>query len=91
MKMRGSALSSMISLLTQTWEKLLKNIEGDKRFISNRKNTEKKYALKNIVECATPQFEDDDNVVIAVVDGDDSLCNNEAVKHFNQAHILTRK
>tara|TARA_B100000131_G_C18053467_1_gene587404 strand:+ start:564 stop:1283 length:720 start_codon:yes stop_codon:yes gene_type:complete len=59
-----------------TWESLQGVLKGDKRF-SIIKNTEKKYALKNIVECAR-QFEDDDNVVIAVVDGDDSLCNNKA-------------
>ena len=58
----------------QTYEKLLKKTEGDDRFIIV-KNSEKKYALRNIVECARP-IEDS---IIAVVDGDDSLCNNEAV------------
>ena len=42
------------------------------------KNKEKKYALKNIVDSAR-MFQHLDDVIIAVVDGDDSLCNNNTV------------
>ena len=58
----------------KTYEKLLEKTKGDDRFIVI-KNSDKKYALRNIVECARP-LEDS---IIAVVDGDDSLCNNETV------------
>ena len=43
------------------------------------KNTEKKYALRNIVETAR-QFENDEDLIIAVVDGDDYLCNDRTVE-----------
>jgi glycosyltransferase involved in cell wall biosynthesis len=59
-----------------TWEKL-QSLVGDTR-IKVRKNTEKKYALKNIVEVAK-LHQDEDDVIIAVVDGDDSLCNDKTV------------
>ena len=42
------------------------------------KNTEKKYALRNIVETAR-SFSDMDDVIIAVIDGDDYLCNENTV------------
>jgi len=42
------------------------------------KNIEKKFALRNIVETSR-SFQECDDMVIAVIDGDDSLCNNEAV------------
>ena len=41
-------------------------------------NREKKYALRNIVDNARV-FQGLDDVVIAVIDGDDSLCNPDAV------------
>jgi glycosyltransferase involved in cell wall biosynthesis len=59
-----------------TWEKL-QSLVDDTR-IKVRKNTEKKYALKNIVEVAK-LHQDEDDVIIAVVDGDDSLCNDKTV------------
>mgnify|MGYP001559214550 CR=1 FL=1 len=42
-------------------------------------NKEKKFALRNIVEQAR-KFQDDDSLAIAVLDGDDSLCNKDTVK-----------
>ena len=42
-------------------------------------NKEKKFALRNIVEQAH-KFQDDDSLAIAVLDGDDSLCNKDTVK-----------
>ena len=46
--------------------------------VSYIKNTEKKYALKNIVEIAR-KYQDSKDIVIGVVDGDDSLCNPDTV------------
>jgi len=43
------------------------------------KNTEKKYALRNIVETSR-SFSDMDDIIIAVIDGDDYLCNENTVK-----------
>ena len=60
-----------------TAEEYSKVVQDDKRF-SIIKNTEKKYALRNIVEVAR-KFENDKDVIIAVIDGDDQLCNNKAV------------
>ena len=42
------------------------------------KNTEKKWALRNVVEVAR-QYQDYDNVVIANLDADDALCNDNTV------------
>jgi glycosyltransferase involved in cell wall biosynthesis len=50
---------------------------GDNRFYAI-KNVEKKYALRNVVESAR-LFQEREDVVIAVVDGDDQLCNDETV------------
>jgi glycosyltransferase involved in cell wall biosynthesis len=61
-----------------THSKLNEICNGDSRFkiISNK---EKKFALRNIVE-ATRNFQDRDDTVIAVIDGDDQLCNDNTVK-----------
>ncbi len=59
-----------------TWQKLEKVAPGPK--VRIQKNTEKKYALKNIVEVAK-LYQDSEDVIIAVVDGDDSLCNDNTV------------
>jgi len=42
------------------------------------KNKEKKFALRNIVEVSR-QFQEMDDIIIAVIDGDDSLCNPNTV------------
>ena len=49
----------------------------DKRFHVHVNET-KKYALRNIVENAR-LFQEREDVVIAVIDGDDQLCNNNTV------------
>ena len=61
-----------------TWEKMTEICHNDERFTC-RKNAIKKYALRNIVETIR-MFQNIDNVIAAVIDGDDSLCNAEAVK-----------
>lgn len=43
------------------------------------KNKNRKYALRNIVEVAR-EFQDEKNVAIAWIDGDDSLCNENTVR-----------
>jgi len=60
-----------------TYETIVSLIKGDSRF-TVIKNTEKKYALRNIVETAR-RYQGQD-VVIGTIDGDDSLCNNNTVK-----------
>jgi len=61
----------------ETWKMMQSICFRDDRF-SCHKNTLKKYALRNIVEAAR-LFQDRDDVVIATIDGDDQLCNEEAV------------
>ena len=60
-----------------TVEEFSKIVKGDERF-SIVKNTEKKYALKNIIDVAR-KFEKDRDTIIAVIDGDDQLCNDKTV------------
>jgi len=56
----------------------MKEIAGkDKRF-HVQVNEEKKYALRNIVENAR-LFQERKDVIIAVIDGDDQLCNPDTV------------
>jgi len=50
----------------------------DNRF-SYIQNYEKKYALKNIVEAAR-EYQNDDDIIIGVIDGDDFLCNDRTVR-----------
>ncbi|MDB4337429.1 glycosyltransferase [bacterium] len=61
-----------------TWKKLNELTSGDNRF-KIIKNKEKKFALKNIVTEART-YENSDEVIIATIDGDDSLCNPDSVK-----------
>ena len=67
-----------------TWEHLDARLREDARF-QLIKNTQKKYALRNIVENART-LQDDEDVVIAVVDGDDSLCNPNTVDILTAAY-----
>jgi glycosyltransferase involved in cell wall biosynthesis len=60
-----------------THEKLLELTASDERY-TVIKNDEKKYALRNIVEVARG-YQEDDDTAIGVIDGDDSLCNNNTV------------
>ena len=60
-----------------TWGKISNLQNSDGRF-TGVKNLEKKYALRNIVENSR-SFQDRDDIIIATIDGDDSLCNDETV------------
>lgn len=54
----------------------------------NRKlivNTEKKWALRNVVECARG-YQDDDDVIIGTVDADDMLSNSQVVRWVLNAY-----
>tara|TARA_A100001515_G_C4567816_1_gene208737 strand:- start:429 stop:1127 length:699 start_codon:yes stop_codon:yes gene_type:complete len=65
-----------------TWDKI-SSIDHPKIFGS--KNVEKCFALKNIVSHAR-MYQEREDVIIAVIDGDDSLCNKNAVSHLIGAH-----
>jgi len=58
-----------------TWECM--SVFSHKKF-SAIKNNEKKFALKNIVENSR-LFQERNDVIIAVIDGDDMLCNENTV------------
>ena len=60
-----------------TWQKL-ESIRSDPK-VRVRKNLKKKYALKNVVENATKIAEEKD-CIIAILDGDDALCNENTVE-----------
>jgi glycosyltransferase involved in cell wall biosynthesis len=62
----------------ESWKKMNEIVGKDKRFTLIR-NSEKKYALKNIIEPART-YQDAEDVVIGTIDGDDSLCNIDTVK-----------
>lgn len=59
-------------------------IKNDKRF-NLIKNNEKQYALKNIITCAR-NFQNQNNVWIGVVDGDDMLIDKCGFKIINNAY-----
>src|SRR3990167_1511761 len=60
-----------------TYEVAKKLSQDDDR-ITIVKNDEKKYALRNVVE-QSKKYQDGDDI-IAILDGDDELCNSSAVK-----------
>jgi glycosyltransferase involved in cell wall biosynthesis len=60
-----------------SYEYSLNVAKSDKR-IKVIKNTEKCWALKNVIKVAR-NFENDDNVILATLDGDDALCNENTV------------
>ena len=60
-----------------SWEYACK-LSKDDDSIEVRKNKEKDWALKNIVKIAR-EFENRDDVIIAVIDADDTLCNENTV------------
>jgi len=61
-----------------TYEYSKKLTEKDDR-ISVIKNSEKCWALKNVIKIAR-KFENENDVIIATLDGDDSLCNENTVE-----------
>ena len=67
-----------------TWNKLKELRDADSR-IKIKKNTIKKYALRNIVEVAR-EYEREESTAIAVIDGDDQLCNDETVKILKDSY-----
>jgi len=71
-------MCTMIDDLSEddTWDRISNLCLNNKKF-HGIKNKNKKFALKNIVEAAR-LFQDKD-VVIAVIDGDDQLCNDNTV------------
>ena len=68
-----------------TWKKMIEICTNDSRF-SCRKNSVKKFALRNIVETSRLFQDVADNVIIATIDGDDFLCNNDAVSIVNNEY-----
>ncbi len=52
--------------------------------VSIVRNSEKKYALKNIVETVKEKCDADD--IVALIDGDDQLCNDKTVTMLYQAY-----
>ena len=84
-------LGSLLSQNDKRWELILiddissddtKNVilsfSNQYENISHVINTEKKYALRNIIESAR-KYQNSEDVVIGVIDGDDSLCNPDTV------------
>ncbi len=84
-------VESVISQTDERWElvmiddmseddtvEVIKSLSKRDERISFVVNKEKKYALKNIVTESRKHQEDSD-VVIGVIDGDDSLCNQDTV------------
>jgi glycosyltransferase involved in cell wall biosynthesis len=63
---------------TDDTQDTFKRLTRDDDRFSMVKNEEKKYALKNIIDVAR-EYERDDDVIIAVIDGDDQLCNDNTV------------
>ena len=82
-------VSSVTSQQNENWEMVIvddmseddtfeKSSEFSSEKITVLKNSEKKFALRNIIESAR-EYEKDENTIIAVIDGDDQLCNNNTV------------
>tara|TARA_X000001388_G_scaffold64651_1_gene50886 strand:- start:651 stop:1367 length:717 start_codon:yes stop_codon:yes gene_type:complete len=60
-----------------SWDYACELIRGDERH-QVRKNQEKCWALKNVIKVAR-EYQDRSDVVIAVIDADDALCNENTV------------
>lgn len=60
-----------------SWDYACEIIRNDNRF-QVRKNSEKCWALKNVIKVAR-EYQDRDDVIIAVIDADDALCNENTV------------
>lgn len=66
----------------ETWDIISKLVSGSKN-IFGIKNKEKKYALKNIYDAILSISEENlNNSVIAIIDGDDYLCNENTVEYI---------
>ena len=62
----------------KTQDKIIQICESNNKF-SYVENSDKKYALRNIVE-QSRKFENESETIIGVVDGDDQLCNPRAIE-----------
>ena len=61
----------------KTWDKMNDIAKRDERF-SCIKRSEKFFALRNIISVAR-KYQKDETSIVGVIDGDDSLCNSNAV------------
>lgn len=61
-----------------TWKKM-NDISSRSDKFSCIKNSTKNYALKNIIR-SSRKYQDSENTIIGVIDGDDSLCNEKTVQ-----------
>jgi len=70
-------------------QEVFNRIAGSDERFSMIKNDEKKYALRNITEVAR-KYQNDKDTIIAVIDGDDYICNNDTVQllidEYNRGH-----
>ena len=64
---------------------LTNQLVGDDKRFKIIKNTEKCYALKNVIREAR-NFQDSSKVVVAVIDADDALCNENTVDLLLKAY-----
>jgi len=68
-----------------TWKKMVEICTHDQRFTC-RKNSVKKYALRNIVETARLFQDISSDVIVATIDGDDFLCNDDTSSIIHDEH-----
>jgi glycosyltransferase involved in cell wall biosynthesis len=93
-------VESVVSQKNKNWEMVIiddisedNTYEKSKEYASKKisviKNEEKKFALRNIVEISR-KYQKDENTIIAVIDGDDQLCNPDTVEilinSYEQGH-----
>ena len=84
-------ITSILDQENQNWEhifiddistddslEVLNNLTKDDNRFSVISNKEKQFALKNIIDVAR-DYQDNEDVIVAVIDGDDSLCNTRTV------------
>ena len=93
-----SLIDSLQSQTNENWEAvfiddmsnddsifMVNHCGGSDKRIRLIKNEEKKWALRNVVETARI-YQDDSSVIIANLDADDTLCNNETVDLLLKAY-----
>tara|TARA_B100000674_G_scaffold466110_1_gene449727 strand:+ start:1857 stop:2579 length:723 start_codon:yes stop_codon:yes gene_type:complete len=88
----GDLVDSLLEQTNSNWEAVIIDdmSEDDTVFMANFKtgsderfkiikNTEKKWALKNVIDNARI-YQDKENIIIAILDADDALCNPNTVE-----------
>lgn len=93
-----SLINSLKSQTNENWEAvfvddmsgddsifMVNHCSGPDERITLIKNTEKKWALRNVVDVART-YQHDDQVIIANLDADDSLCNDNTVDFLLKAY-----